>query len=166
MTIPIAQALRWAPFVSACLHVTEEFFLPGGFPAWYRRYRPETAASFTVRFAIVVNVILLAVCLTLALLPPGPRTVAFWLTVVALLAANVGFHLVATIRMREYSPGVVTAVLCYAPLAIVGFAHYLSTGQASWGTAIGAVLLGGSYNFFTARNHRRRARRAAQPPDS
>jgi len=158
-TLPLV--LRWAPAVAVCAHITEEFALPGGFSAWYRRYRPETAASFSKSFAVTVNAVLLAVTLLLAFLPEGPRSVAFWLTVVALLFANACFHLVAAVRMREYSPGLVTAMLLYVPLAIVGFTHFVRSGQASWGTASSAAVLGGAYNVFTAWNHRRRAARTS-----
>jgi uncharacterized membrane protein YccC len=75
------------------------------------------------------------------------------------LAGNTIFHARATLKMREYSPGLVSALLLYVPLAVVGFTHFLRTGDASMGTAVSAVLIGSAYNVFAARNHRRRARR-------
>ena len=41
-----------APLAAACLHIIEEFFLPGGFADWDRRYRPAFARSITTRFPI------------------------------------------------------------------------------------------------------------------
>lgn len=153
--------LFFALLLAAAAHVFEEFVFPGGFKAWYARYRPETATSFTPRFAIGINALLLMVCSLPLLSGPTPQAVALWLTVAALVAGNAVFHARATVRMREYSPGLVTGLLLYVPLAIVGFVHFIRTGEASWGTAIVAALLGGSYNVFTVMNHRRRARRAS-----
>ena len=33
----------WLPALCGALHVTEEFFWPGGFLDWFRTYRPENA---------------------------------------------------------------------------------------------------------------------------
>jgi len=152
----IERLLAWAPLASASAHILEEFVVPGGFAEWYRRYRPETAASFTPRFAALVNGALLAVCLALPFVG-GPRGVALWLTIAALLCANGCFHVLATLRMREYSPGTATGLLLYVPLAVAGFVHLVSSGAASVGTALSAAALGASYNLITAWNHRRRA---------
>jgi hypothetical protein len=153
-------ALFWTLPIAAAAHVFEEFAFPGGFKAWYARYRPETATSFTPAFAIGINALLLVLCSIPLLAGPIPRSVALWLTLAAVLAGNTIFHARATLKMREYSPGLVSALLLYVPLAVVGFIHFLRTGDASMGTAISAALIGGAYNVFAARNHRRRARRS------
>src|SRR5262245_28289458 len=145
--------------IAALLHITEEFFLPGGFRAWYARYRPETSVSFTTTFAVLINALLLAVCLVPPLLGPTPRTVALWLTIAALLAGNAWFHLRGALVTRQYSPGVVTGFLLYLPLAILGFYSFLHAGLASGGTALSAAVIGVSYDLVSARLHRRRARR-------
>ena len=48
----------WAPLCAASLHIFEEFVLPGGFAAWYRRYRPEIQKSITPRFLVIINALL------------------------------------------------------------------------------------------------------------
>ena len=96
------------------------------------------------------------------LLGPTPRSVALWLTIAALLAGNSVFHARATLRMREYSPGLVTALLFYLPLAVLGFTYFLRAGEASVGTAVSAALIGVSYSFISTFNHRRRARRGLE----
>jgi len=147
-------------------HIVEEFVFPGGFSEWYRRYRPEAAVSFTPRFAVGINALLVAVCLLIPLQGIGRQGAALWLTVAAVLIANAVFHLRATFRTREYSPGVVTATLLYAPLAAYGYGAFVRSGRASVGTAICAAVLGGSFNFVSAWLHHRRARRARAKADA
>jgi hypothetical protein len=155
-------ALFWTLPIAAAAHVFEEFAFPGGFKEWYARYRPETATSFTPVFAIGINTLLLVLCSIPLLGGPTPRSVALWLTLAAVLVGNTIFHARATLKMGEYSPGLVTALLLYLPLGIIGFTHFLRAGYASAGTAISAALIGGAYNVFAANNHRRRARRHAE----
>jgi Protein of unknown function with HXXEE motif len=148
--------LFWAPLTAATLHIVEEFAWPGGFLAWYRLYRPGIANSLTARYAVVVNGILLLVCLGAGLLGGSPRGVALWLTVVAVLLSNVGFHVLASIRTRAYCPGLVTAVLLYLPLGLFGYWYFLRAGLSSIATAVTALLLGASYPVMSLLNHRRR----------
>jgi hypothetical protein len=149
--------LFWAPLIAVLLHIIEEFAWPGGFLAWYRRYRPWIAKSLTVRFAVIVNGVLILACLCAGVFGRTPRGAALWLTVAAVLLSNVGFHVLASVQTRGYSPGVITAVLLYLPLAAYGYWSFVHAGLASWSTAVTALLLGLSYPIFSLLNHRRRA---------
>lgn len=149
----------WAPLGAASLHIAEEFLYPGGFTTWYRRYKPERAASITPRFLVIVNVLLLVLCYDVGVLRTRPAGVALWLTVMALLAANGGWHVVGAIATRSYSPGLVTGVLLYVPLALFGYVLFLRSEQASVATAILAGTLGASYQFWADALHRWRVRR-------
>lgn len=46
--------LPWAPLAAAVIHISEEFLLPGGFAAWYRRYSPDSS-RITSRMLIIVR---------------------------------------------------------------------------------------------------------------
>ena len=94
----------------------------------------------------------------MALQGPTPRGVAGWLTLAALLASNAFFHLIGAARTREYSPGMATGLLLYLPMALYGFIHFPRTGEASAGTALAALLVGGSYHSWAARLHAARSR--------
>jgi hypothetical protein len=152
--------LWWAPLGVAALHIVEEFVFPGGFAAWDRQYRPKIRSSITPRFHVILNAVLLVVCTAVALAPRSPRSVAAWLTLAALLFGNAVFHLVGALATKRYSPGVATGIVLYVPLAVVGYWRFLSTGAASVGTALMAVILGGSYQAWSTAMHTLRARRA------
>lgn len=149
----------WAPLAAASLHIGEEFFYPGGFTTWYRRYKPDRVASITPRFLVIINALLLVLCYDVGVLGPGRNGVALWLGVMALLAANAGWHVVGTIRTRSYSPGLVTGLLLYAPLAVYGYVPFLRSEQASVATATVACLIGASYQLWSDAFHRWRSHR-------
>ena len=91
---------------------------------------------------------------------PPPAHALAWLTVAALLFSNALFHLRGAIRTKRYSPGLATGLLLYVPLGLLGYGYFIGTHQASVSIALLAALLGGSYHFWAALLHRRRARRA------
>jgi Protein of unknown function with HXXEE motif len=156
--------LWWAPLGAAALHITEEFFYPGGFADWDRMYRPAIHKSITPRLHIVVNAAMLFACLQVGLLAMSTDTEArmfgavMWLAIVALFFSNAVFHIVGTIRTRTRSPGVVTSVVIYIPLAVAGYVHFIRSGRVSLLIAIPAVAFGGSYHFWAGIMHRARAR--------
>jgi len=157
MTLPerAPQWLLWAPLAAAVIHICEEFVWPGGFMNWYRRYRGASVTSITPRFLIIVNGILLAVSVNAAVATDTPFGVAYWIGVSAILASNGGWHLWAAIKGREYSPGMVTGLVLYIPLAIYGCTHFLRSGSIPVAGAVVALLIGGSYPFWSAILHGR-----------
>ncbi len=153
--------VRWLPLGAVVLHLVEEFVWPGGFPEWYRRYRPERAASVTTGFLVRINVLFVVMALIPAAMGFRPYGVAFWLVVASIAAANGLFHLWAVVRTLRYSPGVVTGALLYLPLAAFGFIYFWRAGLASAPLMVQAALIGPAYNLYAAWNHRRRAKAMA-----
>jgi hypothetical protein len=167
--------LWWAPLLAAVAHIVEEFVYPGGFADWDRAYRPKVRNSITPRLHLVINAAMIFACISVgvagapggavslggvrigSVLPPQ-YAVAGWLALAALLFSNAIFHIVGTVRTGRASPGVRTGLLLYVPLAVYGFWHFLSSGLASFGTAILAALLGGSYHLWASMLHAMRAR--------
>jgi hypothetical protein len=155
----------WAPLGAATLHIIEEFVYPGGFADWDRSYRPEISASITPRFHLVINALLLVLCAQVWELAPLDQTElrwaagAAWLAVAGLLFSNAVFHVVGTIRTKSRSPGVITAVLIYVPLALYGYWWFLTTERVPPLTALTAAALGGSYPYWARLIHRARAGR-------
>jgi hypothetical protein len=150
--------LFWAPLAAASAHIFEEFVWPGGFTRWYHAYHPDIAPSASPRFIFWINVALLFGCVSVGVDRNTPIGPAFFLTMIALLGGNGLFHLYATFRDRRYSPGVVTGMTLYVPLAAYGFFAILSTSRASIPTAALAAAIGLSYHVAAVANHRRRAR--------
>jgi hypothetical protein len=158
----MTSLLAWSLTGAASFHIVEEFVFPGGFRSWWCAYRPETAASVSNRFFILINAVLLVFSVSVALAVQAPKGngVAAWLALAALLFSNAIFHIVGTIQTKRYSPGVISGIVLYIPIAIYGFVHFLGSGRASIPTALGAAFIGGSYHFIAFANHRRRARAA------
>ncbi len=154
--------LAWSLTGAASFHILEEFVFPGGFKSWWCAYRPETAASVSNRFLIIINAALLAFSVNVALAVQAPRGngVAAWLALAALLFSNAIFHVIGAFQTKRYSPGMISGIVLYIPIAIYGFVHFLRRGQASLPTALVAAFIGGSYHFISFANHRRRTRAA------
>lgn len=155
--------MRWlftAPLFAVSIHIFEEFVFPGGFLQWYAGYRPEIAASLTVRMLVCVNALLLAICALLAITDPDSNNAMTWMVIGSILFWNAIFHARATIRTQRYSPGLISGLLLYIPLSMFGYFHFVRDGLASFETAIGSFALGSTYHLISLANHKRRARRA------
>jgi hypothetical protein len=146
--------LPWAPLCAAILHIAEEFLYPGGFAEWYRRYRNDPS-RITARFLILVNAALLAGCIEIGLLGHSLPGIFYWLTIAAVMFSNGVWHAWASYKSHSYSPGTITGVIVYLPMAIYGFAHFLRTSQVPLFAALIACGLGGSYHLWSALYHRK-----------
>jgi hypothetical protein len=158
--------LSWllaGPLTASSLHVFEEFVYPGGFRKWYASYRPEIASSLSVRYLTVVNAVMLAVCALIAVAGTSPNGVANWFVMTSILFWNAVFHIRAAVRMRRYSPGLITGVWLYIPLAVLGSLVLLRSKLVPWQAGVACLGIGSVYQFFSLVNHRRRARSAAKP---
>ena len=147
--------LPWAPLVAAILHMTEEFVYPGGFAAWYRRYRVE-ASRITPRFLVIINGALLVACVNLALLGRTLPGAVYWLTIATLMCSNGIWHAWASYRSGGYSPGVLTGMMIYVPLTVYGYTEFLRSGVVPIYVALTAGIVGGSYQLWSALYHKRR----------
>ena len=128
----------------------EEFVYPGGFPAWFRRYRPEGASEITVTKLVVINGLLLLFCLGAAITTDIEFRVTEWLIVTSLFFGNALFHTRATVVTRQYSPGLYTSLLLYIPLAVFGYAYHLRTGAVTPSSAVSAFVIGMSFEALFA----------------
>lgn len=154
----LTNALFWAPLCVAVLHIFEEFVFPGHFPEWYRKYKPELKASITPRFLVIINALLLMLCYDVGALRSTRSGTSLWLFTMSLLAANGIWHLHATLKGRSYSPGVVTGVFLYLPVAIYGVVFLEESGRLTSPSAEVAILIGGSYHIWSNLFHRSRAK--------
>lgn len=151
--------LPWLPLAAVSLHICEEFVFPGGFPEWYRRYRPNVS-RITTRFLVLINGALVAMCVVAGAMR-NSLGIFYWLLVSAIVAANGCWHLWASYRSRAYSPGMVTGLLIYVPLFLVGYDRLVRPGTVPVRLAMCAYLIGGTYQFWSATYHRVRPKRQA-----
>ena len=151
----VPASFLWLPLLAIAGHLFEEFVWPGGFAPWYRAYPPGYSATVSVRFLLAVN----AVFIGLAFLPPllgkTPRGFAYWAVVMAIAAANALFHLRATIRTGRYSPGLITGIGLYLPLATVGITMLLRLKLVGFASVIQAVIIAGAYSAWSTWRHGR-----------
>ncbi|HEX4826519.1 MAG TPA: HXXEE domain-containing protein [Candidatus Polarisedimenticolaceae bacterium] len=153
--------IPWLPLIAAVLHIVEEFVVPGGFAAWDRDYRPEFASTITPRFHVIVNALFLILCYDAGAMFGKPAGIALWLTVVALESANGVWHATGALRTNRYSPGMLTGMGLYVPLAVWGYPYLIFGGRASLPTAAFAFLIGISYQLWVGKAiHRWRKRTA------
>jgi hypothetical protein len=153
----VSIGILWLPALAVAAHLIEEFVWPGGFAAWYRQYPPGTRATVTSRFLVMINAIFVALALLPPLLGPTARGLAFWLVVAAIAAINAIFHIVATVRTRAYSPGVVTSIALYLPLALVGGTWLIRDRGIAPSTVAQAIVIAVAYQIWSSWNHRRHA---------
>lgn len=134
----------WAIIGAALLHVAEEYYIPGGFMDFMKRFNPRFAAHITTPFAIVFNGLFILLCiLGAALREISP---AFSLSVAGLLGFNALMHMGAAIRTRGYAPGLVSSLLLYLPLCITSYTISIGSGTVTPTQALGSFFLGGIYN--------------------
>lgn len=111
--LPFITALLLAPLVYAIHHAEEHLFF--NFRAWRLKYFPDNNALSTE----AILAILVSVGLIYLIIHASVRTkVSAWMALTFLMATQVHnaiFHLGATIAFRDFSPGLITAMLLYLP---------------------------------------------------
>ncbi len=115
--------------VASILHVGEEYFYPGGFMDFMKRFNPAFAPLVTARMAIIVNGLQLVLCVIAMIV--GRSALVFSMSAAGLLFINGIIHIGGCIREKGYAPGVVTAVLIYLPLSLYAYSYFLNSGQLS-----------------------------------
>jgi hypothetical protein len=115
--LPFSTALLLAPLVYAIHHAEEHLFL--NFRAWRLKYFPDNnALSTEAILAILVSFGLVYIIIHASV----PTKVSAWMALTFLMATQVHnaiFHLGATIAFRDFSPGLITAILLYLPVNLL-----------------------------------------------
>ncbi len=153
----MSTGFLWLPIAAVALHLIEEFVWPGGFPEWYRHYPPDRVTKVSTQLLVIVNVVFVALALLPPLIGATPRGFGMWMVVAAVAAANGIFHVVAVARTHQYSPGVVTGIAVYLPLAVIGGAYLMRLHLISTGTMLEAIFWGVAYHVWSVWNHNRHA---------
>ena len=125
----------WAIAGAALVHIAEEYW--GGFLTWFPRM---TGLRLTRARFVTVNALFVVLCVLAAI--AGQRLVVFSLSVAALIFINACIHLAGTVRFRRYSPGLVSAVVLYIPLAVSAYARAAAAGGLTLEAGMSAFGLG------------------------
>ncbi len=130
------------------MHVFEEFIFPDGGSDWFKTNHPEHREAYTESYFFKLNTITLILSVLVSL---GAFNYAggfsfwgirAWLAFLSMLGFNVLFHIRGEIRTKQYSPGIVTAILLYLPLMIVSFVYLLGTGVVDIISAVACFAIG------------------------
>lgn len=115
-------------FIASIIHVTEEYFYPGGFLFWAKKNLPQIKNRINAKFAVIVNSLFILLSASGIFL--GGRYPEFVYSIAGLLFVNGIMHIFSSIYTKSYSPGLISSIILYLPLSIYSFLHfYLSAGQ-------------------------------------
>lgn len=121
------------------LHMVEEFAC--GFVPWADRY----FGKFDWRQNIIGNSIYLILLVTACCFYRSDPAKYLWLGMAGAMwiLSNAFIHLSATILGREYSPGVVTAVILYIPCGLWFLINWGMQGLLTWENLLLSFAVGG-----------------------
>ncbi|MFM2484479.1 HXXEE domain-containing protein [Celerinatantimonas yamalensis] len=119
LSVNVAQ-LSLLLAIAAMLHVIEEFVFPGRFIQWYNLFMPAKTKGRDPSFLVFINTLMMFLLLFAMHLGNTNGGASLWVGIAIFLVINGLFHLYGVIKLYRYSPGVVTGLLLYIPLAIVG----------------------------------------------
>ena len=124
----------WLVLISGVLHILEETLT--GWVSWFQRHIP----SMSARQFWIVNALFLLLCVTALMV--NAALPLFSLSVAALIAINGFIHIRNSVRERRYTPGLVTAIFLYQPVAVMTYLVYAMAGLLPLPTFLGSLLLG------------------------
>ena len=114
------------------LHVTEEFLWPGGFSNWYKQLvPPKHDKGIDNGYLVWINTLMIGVCVLPFYFGETDHGISVWFCVAAIAAANAIFHIWGLLKLKKYSPGVVTGTLLYLPIFAAGAWQLISSGEIS-----------------------------------
>jgi len=120
MTITFSTLSLLLP-AAIMLHVTEEFLFPGGFSEWYARLvPPKTDKGINNGYLVWINTLMIGVCVLPVYFGNKLHGFSSWYYIAAIAAANACFHIWGVVKLKAYSPGVITGTLLYIPLFVIG----------------------------------------------
>ena len=140
--------MQWiigAFFIVSAIHMGEEYFYPGGFMDVMKRLNPKFAPLVTVPMAVIVNGLQLLLCIVAVLV--WKNALIFSMSVAGLLFINGLTHLLGSLRMKGYVPGVITGLLLYMPLSIYAYHLFIDSGQLTLNGVVVTGVLGLLYQL-------------------
>jgi hypothetical protein len=120
--------------------MVEEYFYPGGFMDVMKRLNPRFAPFVTVPMAVIVNGLQLLLCVIVILV--GRNILTFSMSVAALVFINGWVHILGSIRIKGYVPGVITGLTLYLPISIYAYDLFIRSNQLTLNQVFVTFILG------------------------
>lgn len=134
----VLSILNWLLPIPFCIHVCEEFIIPGGFIKWYNTYRPRFS-YWSPRSYYIENAIFIALTFYGAM----QNSPFIFLMIGSFLSFNaIATHIRGAIVTRRYSPGLVTGAALYLPITVAGYIIVLVNGYLSIPWVLLALAIG------------------------
>ncbi|HKZ77405.1 MAG TPA: HXXEE domain-containing protein [Pyrinomonadaceae bacterium] len=131
----------WIFPLTYLLHIAEEYWVGGGYPAYIFRLRGVYLSSTRFLLAQSIGIVLVVAGILLA------RRFKFRNMMFVILGATVlvnGLtHTLTSVRYWEYGPGLLTSLFAWVPLGVATLLHFKhrTTRRRYWiGVAIGVVI--------------------------
>lgn len=132
----------WLFPVTYALHLSEEYFIAGGFPLWMQRV---LGLELTNTEFVAWNIFALVLMVLGAwLVAAGPQFRFIEIAIAIGVLGNVAAHGLGSLITWSYSPGLITGVTAWIPLGVIRLrsARRASTRRASRaGTYIGLSVV-------------------------
>jgi len=124
----------WAIAVAALIHVAEEYW--GGFLGLMQQRVP----GVTLRQFLIINALFVLLCIIAAVV--GTNNLVLSLSVASLILINALIHAGATLLLRRYAAGLISALVLYVPLGIYAFCQAkLTPGQTAAAGLLGLLWM-------------------------
>lgn len=135
-----ARLRYWLPTALFAVHVAEEWL--GGFPDWATRHFGTTSPRWFV--VSHVPLVLAMIAISARASARGARSRWVWLAAALMvgLFGNAVFHVVTSALFDEYSPGLVTAALLFAPATPIVIKHAAADGALTTAGIAAACVVG------------------------
>ena len=124
----------WAIVAAALIHVAEEYW--GGFLSLIQ----ERVPGMTLRQFLIINALFVVLCVVAAIVRTSGPVLS--LSVASLILINALIHIAATVWLRRYAAGVISAVVLYIPLGTYAFYQAgLTPGKAAAAGLLGLLWM-------------------------
>lgn len=141
------EQFLWLMPAAYAVHIPEEYLT--GFPAWMSEHMQ---ASMDDQGFLLNNALFMAILLSLSFWASRTRTALPAFVFLSWASGNLFwnfiFHLWTTVLADSYSPGLVSAVLLYYPLPVIGAVLAVRQGRLSPGSVAGAFAIGAALMLF------------------
>ena len=128
------QTLLIIAVPAAMVHVVEEYKF--GWVAWANHF----ISGITVKQFMIVNIMFVMLCIVAAVL--SSDSLLFGSSIFSLFLINSLAHIVPTIKQKEYSPGLFSAIFLFVPIGIIGYTGLLNEDLLSFDEFIISIMIG------------------------